>query len=78
MGPLPSVRAGCDRLDLHVVDTTHRFPAKVRALQAHVSQTAHLGEGLEAMLRGWNGGVAAASGLPEGRLAEAFAVSRIN
>jgi LmbE family N-acetylglucosaminyl deacetylase len=62
----------------HVVDTTDRFPAKVRALQAHVSQTAHLGDGLEAMLRGWNGAVAAGFGLPDGQLAEAFAVSRIN
>jgi LmbE family N-acetylglucosaminyl deacetylase len=62
----------------HVVDTTDRFPAKVRALQAHASQTAHQGDGLEAMLRGWNGAVAAAHGLPDGHLAEAFAVSRIN
>ena len=62
----------------HVVDTTDRFPRKVRALQAHASQTSHLGDGLEQMLRQWNGGTAAAAGLPEGRLAEAFAVTRIN
>ena len=62
----------------HAVDTTDRFPAKVRALQAHVSQTGHQGAGLEQMLRGWNAGNAARVGLPEGRLAELFVVSRIN
>ena len=41
-------------------------------------ETGHLGDGLEQMLRGWNGRVAAAAGLPEGRLAESFAVTRIN
>ncbi len=62
----------------HTVDITDRFDRKVRALQAHVSQTGHLGAGLEEMLRGWNGSNAALAGLPEGRLAELFAVSRIN
>ena len=62
----------------HVVDVTERFEAKVAALRAHASQTAHLGDGLEAMLRGWNEGNAARAGLPAGRLAESFAVSRIN
>ncbi|MEO7061586.1 MAG: PIG-L deacetylase family protein [Lapillicoccus sp.] len=62
----------------HVVDTTDRFPRKLAALQAHVSQTGHQGAGLEQMLRQWNGRTAAAAGLPEGRLAEAFAVTRIN
>ena len=62
----------------HVVDTTEMFPRKLAALQAHRSQTGHLGDGLEQMLRGWNGRVAAAAGLPEGRLAESFAVTRIN
>jgi LmbE family N-acetylglucosaminyl deacetylase len=62
----------------HVVDITDRFDAKVRALQAHVSQTGHQGAGLEKMLRTWAAGTAARAGLPEGRLAEMFAVSRIN
>jgi LmbE family N-acetylglucosaminyl deacetylase len=62
----------------HAVDITERFEHKVRALQAHVSQTAHLGEGLRERLSGWNTGNAAMAGLPEGRLAELFAVSRIN
>lgn len=62
----------------HVVDTTDRFARKVAALTAHASQTGHQGAGLERMLREWNGRTAAAAGLPEGRLAEAFAVTRIN
>ena len=62
----------------HTVDITDRFERKVRALQAHASQTAHQGEGLREMLRGWNARNAAAAGLPEGRLAELFAVSRVN
>jgi LmbE family N-acetylglucosaminyl deacetylase len=62
----------------HVVDTTDHFDRKVAALRAHVSQTAHLGDGLAEMLRDWNAGNAAVAGLPEGRLAELFAVSRIN
>jgi LmbE family N-acetylglucosaminyl deacetylase len=62
----------------HVVDITDRFERKVRALQAHESQTAHLGDGLRERLAGWNGGNALAAGLGEGRFAETFAVSRIN
>jgi LmbE family N-acetylglucosaminyl deacetylase len=62
----------------HAIDITDRFHQKVAALTAHVSQTGHQVEGLEAMLRGWNAGNAALAGLPEGRLAEVFAVSRLN
>ena len=62
----------------HVVDITEQFPRKVAALKAHVSQTAHQGDGLEEMLRGWNGGNAERAGLAPGRLAETFAVTRIN
>ena len=62
----------------HVVDTTDQFPRKVRALRAHASQTSILEDGLEKMLREWNGHTAAHAGLPAGRVAEAFAVSRIN
>ena len=62
----------------HVVDITDRFDRKVAALKAHASQTSHLGDGLEQMLRGWNGANAEMNGLGEGRLAETFAVSRIN
>ncbi len=62
----------------HAVDITDRFDQKLKALQAHVSQTSHLGDELEQRMRGWNGANAALAGLPEGRLAELFAVSRIN
>jgi LmbE family N-acetylglucosaminyl deacetylase len=62
----------------HAVDITDRFDRKIRALQAHVSQTAQLGDGLEQRLRDWNTGNAALAGLAGGRLAELFAVSRIN
>jgi LmbE family N-acetylglucosaminyl deacetylase len=62
----------------HIVDITDHFDQKVRALQAHVSQTSHLGDGLEEMLRGWNAGNAAQAGLDSTQLAELFAVSRIN
>lgn len=62
----------------HVVDTTDWFDRKLRALQAHASQTAHLGAGLEEMLRSWNTRNAESAGLAPGRLAEVFAVTRIN
>ena len=58
----------------HYVDVTEEVPRKVAALRAHASQTAHHGDGLEEMVRGWLGENAAAAGLPEGRLAEAFHV----
>jgi LmbE family N-acetylglucosaminyl deacetylase len=54
----------------HYVDVTDTFERKIAALRAHTSQTAHLD--LEAMLRPWLGANAAAGGLAEGRLAEAF------
>ncbi|WP_344596794.1 PIG-L deacetylase family protein [Actinomadura vinacea] len=58
----------------HYVDVTEFLPRKLAALKAHASQTAHLGDGLEEMVRAWLGSNAAAAGLPEGRLAEAFLV----
>jgi LmbE family N-acetylglucosaminyl deacetylase len=61
----------------HPVDITDTFSRKVKALQQHTSQTAHLGDGLETMLRAWAAGNAAAAGLAEGRLAEAFTLSRL-
>ena len=62
----------------HAVDTTKWFDRKVAALRAHASQTGHLGDGLEEMLRGWNSRNAESAGLPPGTVAELFAVSRIN
>lgn len=59
----------------HTVDITDFMPTKIAALREHASQTTHAD--LEAMLRGWNGGVAAAAGLPAGRLAEAFRIVTI-
>jgi LmbE family N-acetylglucosaminyl deacetylase len=59
----------------HWVDITDAFELKLAALRAHASQTRHLGHGLEKMLREWNGGNAAAGGLPLGRLAEAYQIA---
>jgi hypothetical protein len=47
------------------------------ALHAHVSQTAHNAD-LEKMVREWGERNAAAGGLPEGRIAEAFRVVNTN
>ncbi|WP_426562856.1 PIG-L deacetylase family protein [Angustibacter sp. McL0619] len=58
----------------HWVDTTDHFAKKVSALKAHVSQTGQLGDELEARLRQWGTLTAAAGGLDDGRLAEAFRV----
>jgi LmbE family N-acetylglucosaminyl deacetylase len=55
------------------VDITGTFSRKVAALRAHVTQIRDP-DGLEDMLRGWLTRSAAAGGLPEGRLAEAFQV----
>ncbi len=62
----------------HVVDITDRLDRKLAALRAHTSQTGHLGRGLDERIRGWNGANAQLGGLPEGRFAERFAVTRIN
>jgi LmbE family N-acetylglucosaminyl deacetylase len=57
----------------HHVDITGVFDAKLAALRAHVSQTAHM-DGFEDRMREWFGLHATAAGLPEGRLAERFHV----
>lgn len=57
----------------HFVDVTDQFDRKVASLRAHESQTAHMDD-LEDMLRDWMARNAADGGLPDGRLAEAFAV----
>jgi len=53
------------------IDVTEQMPAKLRALRAHDSQTAHMDD-LEDRVSGWLRAQAAQAGLPEGRLAEAF------
>ena len=55
------------------VDVTDDFDAKIAALQAHDSQTAHMDD-LADRVRGWMTMQAQQAGLPEGRLAEAFMV----
>jgi LmbE family N-acetylglucosaminyl deacetylase len=57
----------------HYVDITDTFPRKLAALRCHVSQIRDP-DGLEQVLRGWLTRTAAAGGLPEGHLAEAFQV----
>jgi LmbE family N-acetylglucosaminyl deacetylase len=58
----------------HAVDITDRFPQKVAALKAHISQTGHMD--VETWLHERGATVAEAAGLPEGRVAEAFSVFR--
>jgi LmbE family N-acetylglucosaminyl deacetylase len=58
----------------HAVDVTDTYAAKLAALRAHASQTAHVD--LDGVLRERMGAVARGAGLPEGRLAEAFTVLR--
>jgi len=56
----------------HVVDITDTFDRKLAALQAHASQTGHMKDELEGLLRNWGSGVAEAFGLGQGRLGESF------
>jgi LmbE family N-acetylglucosaminyl deacetylase len=58
----------------HAVDITDTFHAKLAALRAHTSQTAHLGDDLEQRLRSWGTQIARSAGLEPGRLAETFRV----
>lgn len=58
----------------HTVDITGVFDRKLAALQAHASQTGHMGEELEERLRTWGSTVALAAGLGDQRLGEAFRV----
>lgn len=61
-----------DRAD-HYFDITDTFHRKIAALQAHVSQTAHM-TALEERMRAWGSLQAQAAGLAEGRLAEGYLV----
>ncbi len=57
----------------HVIDITETFDAKMAALKCHVSQFPKIDE-LEGRIREWGSRVAAAHGLPDGHLAEAFLI----
>jgi LmbE family N-acetylglucosaminyl deacetylase len=61
---------GMERVNTYV-DITSSFDRKMAALHAHVSQHPNP-DGLDEMVRGWNGLNAQSGGLPEGHLAEAF------
>jgi len=61
----------------HFVDITDSFDLKIKALQAHASQTAH-NENLETMVREWGERNAAAAGFAQGRIAEAFKIVNTN
>ena len=56
------------------VDVTDTFDRKIAALQAHRSQTEHMGAELRERVHGWLTMGARRGGLPEGRLAESFRV----
>jgi len=58
----------------HAVDMTDSFGRKVAALQAHASQTEHMGDDLEGFLRSWGTSVADRFGLGPERLGECFHV----
>ena len=61
---------GMERANRYV-DITETFDRKMAALHAHVSQHPKP-DGLDEMVRGWNTMNAAAGGLPDGHVAEAF------
>lgn len=61
----------------HFVDITDTFDLKIKALQAHASQTAH-NENLETIVREWGERNAAAAGFAQGRIAEAFKIVNTN
>jgi len=63
--------------DEHAVDVTDFVDAKLTALRAHASQTAHMND-LDERIRGWLSGAAAQAGLPEGRYAETFQIIHIS
>ena len=61
----------------HAVDVTDVYERKLAGLRRHRSQFANGTDHLDGLLKGWLGTVAGAAGLPDGRLAEGFAVIAI-
>ena len=61
----------------HAVDVSDFVDAKLAALRAHASQTAHMDD-LDERIRGWLSGAAAQAGLSEGRYAETFQIIHIS
>jgi len=61
---------GLERINRYV-DVTDSWDRKMAALHAHASQHP-VPDGLDEMMRGWNGANARAAGMPAGRLAEGF------
>jgi LmbE family N-acetylglucosaminyl deacetylase len=57
----------------HYEDVTHLLPHKLKALEAHVSQTAHM-EDLEGRIRTWMSATAIEAGFGPDALAEGFRV----
>ena len=62
----------------HPVDVTATFDRKIAALREHRSQTEHLGERLEPMVRDWLTRNAGVGGLPDGHLAEMYLVTELS
>ena len=62
--------SGMERANRYI-DITDTFERKMAALHAHASQHPEP-DGLDEMIRWWNGANAVAAGLPPGRLAEGF------
>jgi len=62
--------SGMERVNRYI-DITDTFDRKMAALHAHASQHPQP-DGLEEMIRGWNGANARAAAMPPGRLAEGF------
>ncbi len=56
----------------HYVDVEAGFDRKLASLRAHASQTAHMGEELDSMIRGWLTDNATRAGWGDDRLAEAY------
>jgi len=62
----------------HPVDVTRTFDRKIAALREHRTQTEHMGEQLEVMVRDWLTRNAGVGGLPDGHLAEMYLVTELS